>query len=108
MSWIWPHPTRGVGHRRRADLSRPGVALRPNNRWLATAGTDNVVRLWYIGAKGPTATPITIRTPRGLITGIAFAGKGDWLATGNDRGNVQLWNLHVDTLIGMANARMLH
>ena len=62
------------------------------------------MRLWYIGADGPTATPITIRTPHGLVTGIAFAGKGDWLATGNDRGNVQLWNLQVDELIRLANA----
>lgn len=83
------------------------LAVSANNRWLATAGTDNTVRLWYIGPNGPTATPITIRTPHGLITGIAFAGKGDWLATGNDRGNVQLWNLQVDDLIRMANLRML-
>lgn len=83
------------------------LAVSANNRWLATAGTDNTVRLWYIGPNGPTATPITIRTPSGLITGIAFAGKGDWLATGNDRGNVQLWNLQVDDLIRMANLRML-
>lgn len=83
------------------------LAVSANNRWLATAGTDNTVRLWYIGPNGPTATPITIRTPHGLITGIAFAGQGDWLATGNDRGNVQLWNLQVDDLIRMANLRML-
>jgi WD40 repeat protein len=83
------------------------LAVSADNRWLATAGTDNTVRLWYIGPNGPTATPITIRTPSGLITGIAFAGGGDWLATGNDRGNVQLWNLQVDDLIRMANLRML-
>jgi len=83
------------------------LAVSANNRWLATAGTDNTVRLWYIGSQGPTATPITIRTPHGLVTGIAFAGQGDWLATGNDRGNVQLWNLQVDDLIRMANLRML-
>jgi WD40 repeat protein len=83
------------------------LAVSANNRWLATAGTDNTVRLWYIGPHGPTATPITIRTPRGTITGIAFAGQGDWLATGNDRGNVQLWNLQVDDLIRLANLRML-
>ena len=82
------------------------MALSANERWLATAGTDNTVRLWYLSANGPTATPITIRTPHGLITGVAFAGKGDWLATGNDRGNIQLWNLRVDDLIRMANARM--
>jgi WD40 repeat protein len=83
------------------------MVVSANNRWLATAGTDNVVRLWYIGPTGPTATPITIRAPYGVVTGIAFAGKGDWLATGNDRGNVQLWNLQVDDLIRMANLRML-
>ena len=45
--------------------------------------------------------------PSGNVTGISFAGKGDWLATGSDQGFIQLWNLRIDDLIRMANAKFL-
>jgi WD40 repeat protein len=81
------------------------MAVSTNNRWLAVAGTDNAVRLWSLGASGPAETPITLR-PHGAITVIAFVRRGDWLATADDRGCVQLWNLQLDELIRIANARM--
>jgi WD40 repeat protein len=83
------------------------MTLSADDRWLATMGTDNTVRLWYVEANGPAASPVTIRIPRGLITSVAFAASGDRLATGNDSGNIQLWNLQVDDLIRTANARVL-
>jgi WD40 repeat protein len=82
------------------------LAVSANDRWLAAAGIDNTVRLWYLGTDGPAATPITIRPTQGLITGIAFARRGDWLATASDHGLVQCWNLQVDELIRVANARV--
>jgi WD40 repeat protein len=82
------------------------MALSANDRWLAAACTDNAVRLWYISANGTSATPVTIRPTRGVVTSLTFAHRGDWLATGNDRGCIQLWNLQLDDLIRTANARM--
>jgi len=77
-----------------------------NDHWLAATGIDNTVRLWYIDSSGPTATPITIRPTQGLITSITFARRGDWLAAGSDHGTVQCWNLQLDELIRIANAKV--
>jgi WD40 repeat protein len=82
------------------------MALSASGRWLAAAGADNKVCLWYIGSTGPVATPVTIHAARGQITGMALVGPGDRLVTGNDRGVIQLWNLQVDDLIRMADARL--
>ncbi len=83
------------------------IALSTNGRWLATVGIDNAVLVWSISATGPAGPPLTIRTTQGNVTGISFAGKGDWLATGSDQGFIQLWNFRIDDLIRMANAKFL-
>jgi WD40 repeat protein len=83
------------------------MSLSANERWFAAAGSDNTVRLWYVAASGPWVTPITIRPSRGVITSVSFVRQGDWLATGNDRGNIQFWNLQLDELVRTANAQIV-
>ena len=70
----------------------------PDGRRLATASHDGAVRLWdaetgraerTILARGQTSPG---EYSYEWVQGVAFAPRGDRLATGTDEGRVQLWN----------------
>ena len=57
---------------------------------IATLGTDQLIRFWRMESMVPLASeyPVAGRAAKG----IAFSPDGQWLAAGDDAGNVELWN----------------
>ncbi len=61
---------------------------------LATLGRDQLIRLWSIGSHHPLATEYRVKG--GSAKGLAFSLDGSRLASGDDTGIVQIWNLDDD------------
>ncbi|HMP03200.1 MAG TPA: WD40 repeat domain-containing protein [Gemmatales bacterium] len=64
-----------------------------DGQWLASAADDWT--LWSV----TTGDAIYTRRPNSWVTALAFGRKGDWLATGHDNGQVQLWDARQGKLI---------
>src|SRR5439155_17301893 len=76
--------------------SRPGytseikcVAIDPAGRYLATAASSRVVRLWNLASREEIAT---IRLDS-AGTSLAFSADGTLLAIGENYGGVSVWNI---------------
>src|SRR5437667_11885076 len=54
------------------------VAFAPDGKTLASAGADNVVRLWEVGTWKPKGV---LKGHKDCVCAIAFSPDGDWLAT---------------------------
>lgn len=77
------------------------IAVNHNGRWIATAGTDNIVRLWDTDTSMPSQKPAAVRKHTSAIREIAFSANGRWLITA-DQSNAILWGLDND---GLATTR---
>jgi WD40 repeat protein len=61
------------------------------SRYLATGGGP-AVTIWDCGGKGPAGTtPLQLEGHDGLVTALAYQGKGTLLASGGEDGRVLLW-----------------
>jgi WD40 repeat protein len=80
------------------DLQMSGYALKvrelswdATSRYLATGGGP-AVTIWDCGGKGPAGTtPVQLEGHEGLVTALAYQGKGSFLASGGEDGKVCLW-----------------
>jgi WD40 repeat protein len=70
------------------------VALSPDNQWMASGGTDGLVKIWSSGVPQPLRT---LSRHKGPINALAFdQSEGRWLASaGNDKA-VCLWDFSRD------------
>ncbi|PJF24112.1 MAG: hypothetical protein CUN53_19475, partial [Phototrophicales bacterium] len=72
------------------------VAISPDGRFAAGAGSDSLVYLWEIDSAAPTRILTAPRTP-GIndngLTAVAFADAGRALVTAGQDGAVRLWDI---------------
>jgi WD40 repeat protein len=79
------------------QLAVHGVAFSPDGKRMATAGSDNTIRLWQLPATPPKQP--TALTPEATLTGhtntvnaVAFSPDGKRLASASADGLVRLWD----------------
>jgi WD40 repeat protein len=63
------------------------VVFSPDGKLLATAGSDNFVRVWDIESGKEQAA----RSCDGRVTAIAFSPNGQRIAVGITDGSVRIW-----------------
>ncbi|GAA0432361.1 hypothetical protein GCM10010357_62440 [Streptomyces luteireticuli] len=71
------------------------VAFSPDGKILATASSDNTVRLWST-AEGTLRNTLT--SHKDTVSSVAFSPDGKTLATGSDDKTVRLWDVHTGIL----------
>jgi WD40 repeat protein len=71
------------------------IAFSPSGRLIASAGADQIIRLWD-GRSGKLLREL--RDHRTRIISVAFSPKGDWLASGgeNSDAGIRLWPIDDD------------
>jgi WD40 repeat protein/serine/threonine protein kinase len=69
-----------------------GLAFRPDGFMLATACTDDSLRLWEVGANPPRKRVLAMGC-FGQLASVAFSPDGRYLATGNPDGTIALFRL---------------
>src|SRR5438094_2336068 len=65
------------------------VAFSPDGRTLASAGADNVVRLWEVGTWKPKGV---LKGHTDCVCAVAFAPDSEVIATGSYDHTVKLWD----------------
>lgn len=63
------------------------ITYSPKGQWLATASTDNTIRIWQ-AETGKLQAQIVHQGP---INSLAFSSNGQWLLTASTDGTAQLW-----------------
>jgi serine/threonine protein kinase/WD40 repeat protein len=61
----------------------------PDGRFIATAGEDNVARLWHAEDGSPASAPLR---HQGIVMGLNFRHDGRLLASGSVDGMLRLWD----------------
>jgi WD40 repeat protein len=70
------------------------VAISNDDRWLATAGGDSVIRLWKLGPRGADPKPVQeFRGHERFVESISFSADGSKLVSGGEDMTVRVWNL---------------
>src|SRR6516162_3602335 len=66
------------------------VAFAPDGKTLASAGADNVVRLWEVGTWKPKGV---LKGHRDCVCTVAFSKDSEWLAAGSFDHLGKSWDL---------------
>jgi WD40 repeat protein len=96
-------PSRTCGTRlpSRADQVR-SLAVSPDHKLLAQAGSDGQIVIWDLAAKLPLAV---FQAHQGEVRAVAFSSDSAWLASGGTDGQVRLWGMPTATLSMTFDAR---
>jgi WD40 repeat protein len=86
--------------------SRDRVVFAPDGRWLVTAGTDDVPRLWKLDHAVPAS--VELRGHAKTLESATFSRDGRWLATGGYDGSVLLWDLSAQDIAKSAQVLPSH
>lgn len=79
-----------------AEMQILDVAISPNGRFVATGGSDHMVRLWDLGDWPPGNTTPASRLLNGhtdLVWSVVFSPDGRFLASGSFDGTIILWEI---------------
>ncbi|QBS44760.1 WD40 repeat domain-containing protein [Nocardia sp. CS682] len=72
-----------------------GLAVSPNRKWLASAGSDGLIRLWDLSdPQAITAAGPALTGHRGHVESVAFGPDGRVLVSAGSDGTVRLWDIH--------------
>lgn len=69
------------------------AVMSDDQRWVATASSDQTARLWRMGPNGPASPPFTLKGHSSVVDTLVFSRDGRRLATGSFDGTVRLWDL---------------
>jgi WD40 repeat protein len=75
-----------------------GAAFSPNGATVASAGTDDTVRLWSVSTRTEIGQPLRGHTES--VLAVAYSPDGTMLASGGDDRTVRLWNARARRSIG--------
>jgi WD40 repeat protein len=64
-----------------------GLAISPDNRWLAAGSFDGTARLWDLSAKDPAANPVVLRGQGESVYGVAISPDSHWVVIGGGSDN---------------------
>jgi WD40 repeat protein len=100
MAEVWdltqPDPPQHVSARIGHNQWIGGLALSPDNHWLATGSVDAEIRLSDLAQ--PDRAPITLKGHNAAVRALAFSDDGKWLASGSDDATARLWSMTDPTL----------
>jgi len=68
------------------------LAFSPDNKFLATGGTDKIIEIWQINPSGPASLQARLEGHRFPVTALAYSSDGKTLASGDTSGTVNLWS----------------
>ncbi len=68
------------------------ASFSPDSQWLATASSDQTVRLWNMNEPNVNEHALILKQA-GKTSGVSFSPDSQWLATVKDAKNIYLWNL---------------
>src|SRR4029079_6023686 len=74
------------------------VAISADGR-LVAASVNNTVRVWDLRSRRPIRRPLP-PGHTGTVTGVAFSGDGQLLASAGGEGTVRLWNPRTGAALG--------
>ncbi len=66
------------------------LAFSPNGKLIATAGINEVVRVWRV-SDGKLAR--ALKGHKGWVTTVAFFPDGQWVVSGSSDKTIRLWRL---------------
>ena len=73
-----------------------GVAISPDGKYIASAASDNTVRLWKAEDGSAVAT---YNEHSDNVTAVAFSPDSSTLASGSHDGTVRIRPLHMPTIV---------
>ncbi|MHC1766702.1 MAG: WD40 repeat domain-containing protein [Verrucomicrobiia bacterium] len=76
-----------------------GIALSPNGRFMASAGHDNRVKLWWRDESREGWSHRASFLHDALVQTLAFSPDGQFLATGGGDNLVTIWDVHLEEKI---------